>query len=545
MTSLGTTGLLTAEQERELAQSVHKGQEAQHRKDEGSASHADLAAIREGAAARDRFIRANLGLVGSIVSRVAVPQGMTRDDLFQEGIFGLEHAVEKFDWRKGFKFSTYATWWIRQAVQHASGQASLIRLPDHQVARLRAALTTEARSDRPLRPTAEHLYRLTNLSSLDAPVQPEGALLGELLADETQPGPDAEAIARLDSETRSQRITDLLSPLTDRQQHIVKARFGLTGETPMPPMTLASIGDQLGISRERVRQELTASLAMIRDRAASRVAHQTGIDRSAAAVAPQHPNDGDPRRSLVQHGEAVLEQLRCWDKRWRGSIEQHTPSRVILSTTFDGEPGPSLRIADTGTPVADHAFVLHEAAVGASEAQLTKARFEATQQERRERARAKQDRRNARIRHRRATDPEWREKQNAKARQRLADDPERRARYNANQRRRERERLAADPERRERRNARVRERLANDPETREKRNAHKRELWQCTKTEQNNRRQHRRATDPEWREEQNAKARQRYANDPERRARENARKRQRARERRDERAAAPIQAQSS
>src|SRR3546814_3098316 len=109
---------LTAEEERQLSQIIEKGREAQERLDSGAKKTRDeRRAIADAAAAKDRFIRANLRLVVSIARRYPLPPSMELLDLIQEGNLGLEHAVDKFDWRKGFKFSTYATFWIRQAIR--------------------------------------------------------------------------------------------------------------------------------------------------------------------------------------------------------------------------------------------------------------------------------------------------------------------------------------------------------------------------------------------------------------------------------------------
>src|ERR671917_1362309 len=138
---IGLVPLLDAAQERELSQKIEAGRDAQAKLDAGSRG-ADLKrAVREAARARDYFIRANLRLVVSIARRSPLPPGMDLLDLIQEGNLGLEHAVEKFDWRKGFKFSTYATFWIRQAIGRALDQkANLVRIPGDRASMLRSAL---------------------------------------------------------------------------------------------------------------------------------------------------------------------------------------------------------------------------------------------------------------------------------------------------------------------------------------------------------------------------------------------------------------------
>ena len=130
LNDIGKVPLLTAEDERVLSRAIEKGREAAAKLAAGEKTAAVKRDIREAAKAKDRFIRANLRLVVSIARRYPLPQGMDLLDLIQEGNLGLEHAVDKFDWRRGFKFSTYATFWIRQAIGRALDQkASLIRIP--------------------------------------------------------------------------------------------------------------------------------------------------------------------------------------------------------------------------------------------------------------------------------------------------------------------------------------------------------------------------------------------------------------------------------
>ena len=146
LNEIGLVPLLTAEEERQLSQVIEKGQKARARKEAGESGPEIERDIRNAAIAKDRFIRANLRLVVSVARRYPLPPGMELLDLIQEGNLGLEHAVDKFDWRKGFKFSTYATFWIRQAIGRALDQkASLVRLPGDRSASLRAARTISSR----------------------------------------------------------------------------------------------------------------------------------------------------------------------------------------------------------------------------------------------------------------------------------------------------------------------------------------------------------------------------------------------------------------
>ena len=130
LNEIGLVPLLTAQEERDLSKIIERGAEARAKMEDGETGRDLGRSIREAAAAKDRFIRANLRLVVSVARRYPLPPGMELLDLIQEGNLGLEHAVDKFDWRKGFKFSTYATFWIRQAIGRALDQkASLVRLP--------------------------------------------------------------------------------------------------------------------------------------------------------------------------------------------------------------------------------------------------------------------------------------------------------------------------------------------------------------------------------------------------------------------------------
>jgi len=168
LNEIGLVPLLTAQEERDLSKIIERGAEARAKKEEGETGRDLDRAIREAAVAKDRFIRANLRLVVSVARRYPLPPGMELLDLIQEGNLGLEHAVDKFDWRKGFKFSTYATFWIRQAIGRALDQkASLVRLPGDRSASLRAALRQVSGDGDELDEEHARLHRLTTPTSLD------------------------------------------------------------------------------------------------------------------------------------------------------------------------------------------------------------------------------------------------------------------------------------------------------------------------------------------------------------------------------------------
>jgi RNA polymerase primary sigma factor len=251
MNEIGRYPLLTKEQEVELAKRVELG---------------DLAA-------KEQMINSNLRLVVSIAKRYQ-GHGLTLLDLIQEGIIGLIRAVEKFDWRKGFKFSTYATWWIRQAVQRSvAGQGRTIRVPTHVHERrqklARAAGRLELELGRPA--THEELAKATNLPlqhvdealdvaevrvSLNRAVgNEEDSELGDLFADDSLEDPSDAAADSL--QRRAVRLA--LANLGERERRILELRFGIDCE----PHSLEAIGRELGISRERIRQLEEEALATL------------------------------------------------------------------------------------------------------------------------------------------------------------------------------------------------------------------------------------------------------------------------------------------
>jgi RNA polymerase primary sigma factor len=254
MNQLGRYPLLTAAEEVELAKRIERGDRA----------------------AKERMINSNLRLVVHNAQRYtghSVPLG----DLIQEGTIGLNRAAEKFDWRKGFKFSTYATWWIRQACQRAiANQSKTIRVPVHvgerrlKLARLREQFEAANGYEPSLEELAKAAemdpqHALEALETVDASVSlnqqlgdGDGAELGELIPDLDSADPEQAAGQAL----RSAAVHEALAELPERERQIIVLRFGLDG----PPTALEAIGRQLGITRERVRQLESKALVKLGDR---------------------------------------------------------------------------------------------------------------------------------------------------------------------------------------------------------------------------------------------------------------------------------------
>ncbi len=284
---IAKTPLLTAEEEVQLARAIEAGLFAQAILD-GDIADDDLTAgvqatedelrelARQGEAALDRFITANLRLVVSVARKYGRSQ-MPLLDLVQEGNTGLIRAVEKFDYTKGFKFSTYATWWVRQSISRGiAQQGRIVRLPVHiaeqinQIAATRRTLERKLGRDPEVEEIAAELgepvdtiVELMRLSrehvSLDAPVEEDGdTALGDLLARDTSPGPDDLVLDAVDRE----RLDVLLQALDDRSADVVRRRYGLLDGRQAK---LADIAAVWGITAERVRQIERHAIAKLRD----------------------------------------------------------------------------------------------------------------------------------------------------------------------------------------------------------------------------------------------------------------------------------------
>jgi RNA polymerase primary sigma factor len=287
LAEIARTPLLDAACEVELSKTVEAGLFARHLLEEGrvgrkkggapkSATEEELTWLaEEGDRAVQEFIQANLRLVVSIARKYG-RSAMPMLDLVQEGNTGLIRAVEKFDYAKGFKFSTYATWWVRQAITRGiAQQARVVRLPVHVVEELNQVTAARRNLERQLGYDPEpaevalelgmDVERVIDLMawgrdhvSLDSPVDEDGdTSLGDLIARETQPGPD---LAVLDDESRH-LVANLVDNLGEREADIVRARYGLLDGRQQK---LADIGKRHGISAERVRQLEREALATLR-----------------------------------------------------------------------------------------------------------------------------------------------------------------------------------------------------------------------------------------------------------------------------------------
>jgi RNA polymerase sigma factor (sigma-70 family) len=259
LNDIGKVPLLTAEDERELSRQIEEGREAQAELDNGKRSVALKRKVKQAEQAKDRFIRSNLRLVVSIARRYPLPQGMDLLDLIQEGNLGLEHAVDKFDWRRGIKFSTYATFWIRQAIGRALDQkASLIRIPGDRSASLRAALRQASGDGETLDQANAELHRLTTPVSLDKTVGDDGdATLGDLMAN-GDPTPEDAVMVGVESDL----LNDLLHTLEPRARYAVEARFGLLdGERK----SFREVGESLGVTAEAARRLVSRAVAGLRE----------------------------------------------------------------------------------------------------------------------------------------------------------------------------------------------------------------------------------------------------------------------------------------
>lgn len=293
---IGKIPLLTSEEELELAQKIVANSdelaEVTEKLEEGDLTPSERMKLKAKAAKlskpKDAMAEANMRLVVSIAKRYS-GRGLDFLDLIQEGNTGLLRAVEKFDPDKGFKFSTYATWWIRQAITRAiADQARTIRIPVHMVETINKLLRTQRRMTQELNrePTVEELGKelemepekveyvmkiKQDITSLDAGVGRDGdeeeSVLGDFVVDEDSTPPEESAANQLLKE----QVQSILGTLSEREQKIIKMRFGLeTGKSH----TLEEVGQEFAVTRERIRQIEAKALAKLRKHKDARKLHE-------------------------------------------------------------------------------------------------------------------------------------------------------------------------------------------------------------------------------------------------------------------------------
>jgi RNA polymerase primary sigma factor len=253
--------LLTAADERMLAQVMEDGRAAAERIAAGAAQDGDERLVIDAEMARQRFMEANVRLVQSIANKFTVPVNLDREDIVQDGMIGLEKAVEKFDWRRGYKFSTYATWWIRQSIQRGlEASSTTIRIPGNRTRELRSAIAAGAAvGGQRLPDELARIDMLSQLESMDRPIGEGVDTLGTMVPSDAE-GPDEMAERNL---LRAQ-IDGLLDHLDPTSQYAVAARFGLRGHEPV---TFAVIAEELGVTPQAVRRRVERSIAKMREHA--------------------------------------------------------------------------------------------------------------------------------------------------------------------------------------------------------------------------------------------------------------------------------------
>lgn len=264
LSEIGVAPLLTKEQEIELAQTIEAGHAATEQISQGHHSRKLQQTAQKGKEAKDTFVRSNLRLVVSVAKKYPLPPGMEFLDLVQEGNLGLEHAVDKFEWQKGFKFSTYATFWIRQAIGRALDQKSnLIRLRGNMPGELRRALAMQSQeqndsSGEQLEGELGLAYRAATPASLDKANDDE-VELSEVLPSPIM-GPEEVLVDYTEKAIDYQSIEDAARDLNPIQRRAVELRFLMPDK-----VSYRAIGEELGLSPEGARRNVMKGLEIIRN----------------------------------------------------------------------------------------------------------------------------------------------------------------------------------------------------------------------------------------------------------------------------------------
>jgi RNA polymerase sigma factor (sigma-70 family) len=280
LAGVGEHDLLTAEDEVRLAQAIEAGEDARRRLEDGATVGAGARgplerAVREGQRAREQFVEGNLRLVVANARRY-VGGKVDMLDLIQEGNLGLITAVEKFDWRKGFKFSTYATWWIRQAMQRARATlGESIRIPAgvfDTIPVVRIA-SEELKTKLGRTPTIDEIAQETGLNpsdvekvlsvattvALETPVGEDGASLAEFIADADAPDPQLEVEQRIVEDA----LAESLAALPEVHRRVIELRFGFGGR---PPAVFSRISEIVGLPEHQVREVIAEAMAALATR---------------------------------------------------------------------------------------------------------------------------------------------------------------------------------------------------------------------------------------------------------------------------------------
>ena len=259
--------LLSREDEAELSQQILDGREASARIEAGDSVPGDRALVQRGEAARRCFVESNIGLAVSMANKMPIPPHVDRDDVVQDGILGIERALDDFDHTRGWKFSTYASWWIRRSMQQGLEHlVAPVRIPTHrtqelqQARRLADVATDGGDATVHLTPGQVQAQQMSHMISLDQPAADDAThSIGDLVPS-TLRAPDLEVESELDRAI----ISQLLDELDLENAEIVRARYGLDGSEPV---SLVDLANERGVTPEAIRRRIVRSLARMRPEA--------------------------------------------------------------------------------------------------------------------------------------------------------------------------------------------------------------------------------------------------------------------------------------